>query len=69
MTREEFDTRIQKTLRSLNVEEHVVAEYTDELNQFFDFYQHVPEEALEILMMEVIDEHNKNSRGSSANLN
>jgi hypothetical protein len=69
MTREEFDTRIQKTLRSLNVEEHVVAEYTDELNKFFDFYQHVPEEALEILMMEVIDEHNQNSRGSSANLN
>ena len=69
MTREEFDTRIQKTLRSLNVEEHVVAEYTDELNKFFDFYQHVPEEALEILMMEVIDEHNQNSRGSSANFN
>jgi hypothetical protein len=69
MTKEEFDDRIKKTLMSLDVEEHVIAEYTDDLNKFFDFYQHVPEEALEILMMEVIDEHERDSRGNSANFN
>jgi hypothetical protein len=69
MTREDFDERIKKTLRSCNVGEHVVVEFADELNKFFEFYQNVPEEALEVLMMEVIEDYHKDSSGNSAHLN
>ena len=41
-------------------------EFVERWNQLFKFYQHLPEEAMEVILMDVIDEHR---RGDGAMFN
>ena len=68
MTREEFDERVNKTLVSLGVRDIKMddEEFVERWNQLFKFYQHLPEEAMEVILMDVIDEHR---RGDGAMFN
>ena len=66
MTREEFDKRVNKTLVSMDVTHYSVANNPEEWDGLFAFYQHVPEEALEVMLMEAIDNHR---RGDGAMFN
>jgi len=66
MTREDFDERINKTLVSMGVYHYTAQDNHEQWDHLFEFYSEVPEEALEILMMDAIDEHR---RGDGAMLN
>ena len=68
MTREEFDERINKTLVSMNVthSSYSAENNPEEWDGLFKFYQHLPEEAMEVILMDVIDEHR---RGDGAMFN
>ncbi len=61
MTREEFDERVNKTLVSLGVRDIKMddEEFVERWSKLFEFYQHLPEEAMEVILMDVIDEHRR----------
>tara|TARA_B100001179_G_C18256682_1_gene260695 strand:- start:22 stop:222 length:201 start_codon:yes stop_codon:yes gene_type:complete len=59
MTREEFDERVNKTLVSMDVTHYSAEDNPEEWDGLFEFYQHVPEEALEVMLMEAIDKHRR----------
>ena len=59
MTREEFDERVNKTLVSMDVTHYSVANNPEEWDGLFKFYEHVPEESLEVMLMELIDEYRR----------
>ncbi len=59
MTREDFNERINKTLVSMGVHHYTAQDNSEQWDQLFEFYSEVPEEALEILMMDAIAEHRK----------
>ena len=68
MTREEFDERINKTLVSMDVthSSYSAENNPEEWDGLFKFYEHVPEESLEVMLKELIDEHR---RGDGAMFN
>ena len=66
MTRADFDERINKTLVSMGVYHYTAQDNSEQWDKLFEFYSEVPEEALEILMMDAIDEHR---RGDGAGFN
>ena len=59
MTREEFDERINKTLVSMDVTYHTVKDDPERWGRLFEAYKHMPEEALELIMKDAIDEYSR----------
>jgi hypothetical protein len=61
MTREDFNERINKTLASMDVthSSYSAENNPEEWDSLFEVYKHVPEEALEVMLMEAIDNHRR----------